>query len=203
MTESLIPLAISAALGAAGSIISGNAEANAAQAAADAQAAQLRNAAEQDRANAEMARNASMAKEEAIRRANRQKEGRMAAAMAQAGVLGSGSSMGLLDQNTAELELEALNARYEGISKSDSLLYSAEGNIINAANVLSIGDYKAQQARRGGFAGALASVGSSAAAGFAGGAFKDLLPSSSPGIFGPPSTLGSLTDMTLQGGPFY
>lgn len=166
-------LGISAVLGAASSIAGGEASARAMNTAADAQyQAALRNA-EVQRRNAAQVRREAVAREETIRRDNRKKGGDMAAAMAQAGIIGAGTGPGIMQQSLAELELNALNTRYEGLTRSNSLLQDAQNTISQANYQKSMASYQAKNARKQGVAGAISTVAQTAIMGIAGGVFPN------------------------------
>ena len=83
--------------------------------------------------------------------------GKKTAAMAQAGALDTGSGAGLLDQNRLDAEMEALNARFQGLSRSDAVMADARNASIQGQNA-------AAAARAGGLAGAAGILGDSLAA---------------------------------------
>lgn len=107
---------ISAALGAAGSMQSG--QAGAAQLEYEAKVAGMN--AGLARQNAATARLAGQAAEEAKRREIRREMGKSAAAISEAGIGGpsTGTAAMLLEQSGAEAELDALNIRYGAQSEA-------------------------------------------------------------------------------------
>ena len=84
--------------------------------------------------NAAQIRNEAARREEQLRRQGRAAVGKKTAAMAQAGVLDAGTSVGVLDQNRVDAELEALNARYQGMSRSDALMTDARNAMLQGKN---------------------------------------------------------------------
>lgn len=124
---SLLPMALNTGVNIYGRIQGGENSASAARANALAQArASL--------ANAAQIRNETARREEQARRQGRAAVGRKTAAMAQAGVLDAGTSVGVLDQSRVDAELDALNTRYQGLSRSDALMTDAQNAIIQGKN---------------------------------------------------------------------
>lgn len=143
-----LPMILNTGLKMYGNMQEGNNAAHAAKVQAQAQArASL--------ANAAQIRNEAARREEQLRRQGRAAVGKKTAAMAQAGVLDTGTSVGVLDQNRVDAELEALNARYQGMSKSDALM-------IDARNAMLQGQNEAASAKAKGLASAIGILSSSA-----------------------------------------
>ena len=125
-------------------------------------------------ANAAQVRNEATRREEQLRRQGRAAVGKKTAAMAQAGVLDTGTSVGVLDQNRVDAELEALNARYQGMSRSDALM-------TNAQNAMLQGKNEAATARAKSLTSAIGILSNSAASGAYGLAGSGLGGSGAPG----------------------
>lgn len=98
---------------------------------ADANADILRN-------NADRTRLETSINEEKMRRENRQKIAKNVAASVEQGMGNSNTTLGLIGQQTATLEQNALNLRYEGLSKAEYL--DQQANYMNYQGRM----YKAQ-----------------------------------------------------------
>ncbi len=123
----VLPMIVNTGLKMYSNMQEGNNAAHAAKAQAQAQA-------QASLANAAQVRNEATRREEQLRRQGRAEVGKKTAAMAQAGVLDTGTSVGVLDQNRVDAELEALNARYQGMSRSDALMTDARNAMLQGKN---------------------------------------------------------------------
>lgn len=149
---SLLPMVLNTGVNIYSRVQGGDADARAAQANAKAQAgASLANAA---RIRSETAR-----REEQLRRQGRAAVGKKTAAMAQAGVLDAGTSVGVLDQSRLDAEMDALNARYQGLSRSDALMTDAQNAIIQGKNAAAAAKTKSLAGAVGLLSNSLASAG--------------------------------------------
>lgn len=84
--------------------------------------------------NAAQVRRETARREELTRRQGRSAIGKQTAAMAEAGILGSGTAVGVLDQSAIEAELDALNVRYEGETKNNALMFDARNTLLQGRN---------------------------------------------------------------------
>lgn len=114
-------MAASAAVGAVGAVSS--AQAQSASYKSQQEAANYN--AEANRQNAISAEAAASANELAQRRQNTQELGTLRARMAEGGGLNGGTGTGVLAQSGANLELSALNTRYQGTMQARGLLNAA------------------------------------------------------------------------------
>jgi hypothetical protein len=118
----------SAAVGAAGSISQGQAQARAYKAQAQAQEWQ----ANLEKQNADVARQQAAAQEESQRRKFDALQGEALAGVAQSGTGFEGSNLDLLKQNQLNNELDALTIRYQGENQARGLQAQADISRMNA-----------------------------------------------------------------------
>ena len=85
-------------------------------------------------ANAGQVRREASRREELVRRQGRAAIGKQTAAMAQSGILGTGTGVGVMQQSMVDAELDALNTRYEGISRSNAMMTDAANTMIQGRN---------------------------------------------------------------------
>ena len=142
---SLLPMVLNAGVKMYSGLQGGEAAADAAR--TDAQARARAGLAEAAQVRSETAR-----REEQTRRQGRAALGKKIAAMAQAGVLDAGTSVGVLDQSRLDAEMDALNTRYQGLSRSDALMTGAQNALIQGKNA-------AKAARAKSLAGAVGILG--------------------------------------------
>ena len=144
MADPFTLMIATAAVGAVGSIASGEAQARQ----QESQAAAANQNAIMARQQAESTLQAANANEEAQRRKSAVEMGRQIAGMAENGIgLDSGTATDLTEQSSMNAELDALNIRYQGQSQARALKYEAAtddwqaDNLRKSANDTRIGSY--------------------------------------------------------------
>lgn len=104
--------------------------------------------------NAQAAQAQATAREEQRRRVARQVLGEQRAAIAEAGGLGGGTYVGVVEQSAANAELDALNERYAGVMEGRGLITASNDSQFRAR----AGRMNASSARTAGNIGAASSI---------------------------------------------
>ena len=128
----IIIMAASAAMAAYGSIKSAQAQSASYKSQANAAAYN----AEADRQNANAAEGAASANEMAERRQNDQRLGAMRASVAASGGGFSGTNINALNQAETNMDLDALNTRYQGYAQAHGLLSNANLQDLQQKNAM-------------------------------------------------------------------
>jgi hypothetical protein len=143
-------MAASAAMSAVGAITSGQAQSASYKSQANAE----RYNAAVEKQNAQSAEAAASANELAQRRQGNQIMGSQRARIAESGGGFTGTNIGVLQQNGANLEMDALNTQYSGLMQSRGLLAQANLDTYQAKAA----DINAKNATTGSYIGAAASA---------------------------------------------